>query len=461
MNNDHYQPVAEDELHALMNRAKEALAQLCHPQSEARRPIFIEFSGSPKAGKSSIIGIVAHFLKRAGFRVGTPPEGASVPTPRDLKDDLLAFNAWSACYAIREILERSHDSDPDDVIVLDRGRFDAVCWMEFLRSKEHRLSDEGFNAMREFLDLDIWKCRVNATFLFVADRATSLQREADSKLTLEPGRAMNEEFLTALTDCYRNNAKNVASDRELVYLVDTSIPSIGTPNFQRIAYNVATEILNVIDAATKPELLVGMPFTNDGFVEDGPVVSNYLRGIEDSPEFRVRDEAEKASNVQQIVPYGLLRKEDGSYLALRRKVSGERPSLAGRVAILVGGHAEKKDWNEKGSRGVFEACLRRELDEELIGLELRNFKLLGVINDTRNECGTKHLAVVFEVLVGGTAAVRRQTHDKEFGRERVEWLSGDVIAKRVAELDPWSQLVAEWKFGAKLNHDEAGLFTHG
>ena len=64
-------------------------------------PIFIEFAGSPKSGKTACIEIIRHFLRRNGFRVLTPAEGASKRTPFDLREDWVSLNAWSLCYAIR------------------------------------------------------------------------------------------------------------------------------------------------------------------------------------------------------------------------------------------------------------------------------------------------------------------------------------------------------------------------
>jgi hypothetical protein len=82
---------------ALRERADRILAELNRQPLE--RPLFVEFSGSPKSGKSSCIDIVAHFFRRLKFRVLAPTEGASKRTPFYLKDDWVAFNTWSACTA--------------------------------------------------------------------------------------------------------------------------------------------------------------------------------------------------------------------------------------------------------------------------------------------------------------------------------------------------------------------------
>lgn len=61
------------------------------------RPLFVEFSGTPKSGKTSCIDTVVHFFRRVGFKVLAPTEGASKRTPYYLKENLFFFNSWSAC----------------------------------------------------------------------------------------------------------------------------------------------------------------------------------------------------------------------------------------------------------------------------------------------------------------------------------------------------------------------------
>lgn len=61
--------------------------------SDTIPPVVVEFSGSPKSGKSTTIDIVSHYYKRLEFRVWAPTEGASKRTPYQLKRDLVAFNS--------------------------------------------------------------------------------------------------------------------------------------------------------------------------------------------------------------------------------------------------------------------------------------------------------------------------------------------------------------------------------
>ena len=83
------------------------------------RPLFVEFAGTPKSGKSTCIDTVNHFFRRLGYKILAPTEGASKRTPYYLKDDYVAFNAWSATYALTHILEGRYGTDEYHIVILD------------------------------------------------------------------------------------------------------------------------------------------------------------------------------------------------------------------------------------------------------------------------------------------------------------------------------------------------------
>ena len=165
------------------------------------RPVFVEFSGTPKSGKSTCIDIVSHFFRRVGFNVLAPTEGASKRTPYYLRRDLVAFNTWSASYALTHIIEGLHHSDRYHLAILDRGLFDALAWFQLLENSGE-ISREVRDTIHNFLLVERWKSVIDEVFLFTADSATSLERENEDKLIDEPGRAMNPDFLDKLNCAY-------------------------------------------------------------------------------------------------------------------------------------------------------------------------------------------------------------------------------------------------------------------
>ena len=227
------------DLAALREKASAVLDRLkAEPMA---RPVFIEFSGTPKSGKSTCIDIVSHFFRRVGFKVLAPTEGASKRTPYFLRDDLAAFNTWSASYALTHILEGLYQADAYDLAILDRGLFDALVWFQLLENTEQISAGER-SIIQSFIALERWRSVIDAVFLFTADSATSLDRENADKLIAEPGRAMNPEFLDRLNQAYSEVRKQYGQEFRITD-IDTGAAQNTTA--QSTAAQVADSILDL------------------------------------------------------------------------------------------------------------------------------------------------------------------------------------------------------------------------
>jgi thymidylate kinase len=232
-----------EDLGELRQQAEGVLQQLS--VSSLGRPIFVEFSGTPKSGKSTCIDIVAHFFRRLGYRVLAPTEGASRRTPYYLRDNLVAFNTWSASYALMHVLEGLHSSDEYHLAILDRGLFDALAWFELLTIRDD-IDEAKRDRVHEFLLIDNWRSVIDAVFLFRADPNTSLERENQNKLIEEPGRAMNPGFLEELNDAYARVSEKHAADFAYFWHIDTSEAQNTTP--QSTAARAAKLILDIFES---------------------------------------------------------------------------------------------------------------------------------------------------------------------------------------------------------------------
>ena len=222
-----------------------AIATLKNLQSEPReRPVFVEFSGTPKSGKSTCIEIVSHFFHRVGFNVLAPTEGASKRTPYFLKDDWVAFNTWSASYALTHILEGLYHSDKYQLAILDRGLFDALAWFQLLQTNND-ISDEVCDTIQNFLLVDNWRSKIDSVFLFTADPDTSMDRENRDKLIDELGRAMNPQSLQRLNLAYEKVREVHGSRFRNFHPINTSNSEGTTAQFT--AAQVANAILDLFE----------------------------------------------------------------------------------------------------------------------------------------------------------------------------------------------------------------------
>lgn len=208
----------------LMEKAKGILQEF--RSSSLDKPLFVEFSGTPKSGKSTCIDIIAHFFRRAGYKVLAPTEGASKRTPYYLKDDWVAFNTWSSSYALMHVLEGLYGSDKYDLAILDRGLFDALAWFELLEM-QGAITEDKRNHIHNFLLIENWRNAINMVLLFKTDPDTSLRRETRDKLTEEEGRAMNPGVLEQLNKAYdavRDRYSNEFNRFETIETDDTTNP---------------------------------------------------------------------------------------------------------------------------------------------------------------------------------------------------------------------------------------------
>ena len=231
-----------DERQGLRERAEAVLGRL--RGQPPGRPVFVEFSGTPKSGKSTCIDIVGHFFRRLEFRVLAPTEGASKRTPYYLKKNLVAFNTWSASYALNHIFDGLYSADHYDISILDRGPFDALVWFEFL-SREGDIRVEDARKIQDFLLIDDWRSVIDAVFLFKADPGTSMERENEHKLVEDPGRAMNPDVLAALNEAYDSVRKRYESCFPRFEVIDTSSEEKTTA--RTTAFRVANMILDLFD----------------------------------------------------------------------------------------------------------------------------------------------------------------------------------------------------------------------
>ena len=205
-------------------------------------PICIEFAGSPKSGKSGTIETVTHFFRRTNVPLAAPAEGASRRTPAQLKKDFVAFNVWSLNYAVSEVLMATTSPQRPAVVFLDRGPFDAIAWMRFVRDEKRLLTSSQCRAIEDYALHPKWTSRIHRLYIFTVSPAESLRREHRHALIAEGGIAMNKPVLTALVAQYQKLARDFRR-KYPVRTLDTT--SDTTP--LGVAFAVATDILDLLE----------------------------------------------------------------------------------------------------------------------------------------------------------------------------------------------------------------------
>ena len=380
----------------LQDRAKRAAEMFA---AKARKPLVIEFAGVPKAGKTTTLTHVQTFLKRCGFRTDVVVERASVCPIRDKKH--ANFNVWTACTTLAQVLEKTQNPPkPDDpqILFLDRGLFDSICWMRMMEQISRVRRDER-ELIERFLTMDDWRKRISAVFVMLASADDAMRREQTvlpvagrggsimNTETLEQIRAVNQRCIEELGDRFR------------IVTIDTSTGETKGDQ-QRTAEVVAEAILSLAEGHVEENILccpketVTSLFADRCYVGAGEAqaLASSYRGAD--AVFRPREEVERDGTVVQALPVVVVRNADGQVLRLRRREASQDNPLHNKVVIWAGGHVRCDD-ADNGDPLVH--CAIRELEEELrLQVERSSLRLVGATYFGNGDRTSKHVGIVYE-----------------------------------------------------------------
>lgn len=378
---------------SLQVRAETAAAKF---KQKARRPIVIEFAGVPKAGKTTTLSTIHGFLKRCGFRVETVVERASVCPIRDKKH--FNFNVWTACTSLSQILEKTQEppsqSDPE-VLILDRGIFDALAWMSMME-KMGRLRKEERETIEKFLLIPDWRKRVAGVIVMKASPQDAMERERGNLPVLGAGSIMNEEVIRQML-ANTNQCVDRFRNRFKIFEVDTSKASGGNP--KSTAEQVADIVLSIIEGELDEEILSVDKAQFNSLMNDKQVL-NAVEAAElrqlfaAHGTFESREAVEQDATRVQALPVVVIRNKSGEVLQLKRREKDSKNALHEKMVIWAGGHVRKED---SANGKTLAQCAVRELQEELrLRVEHDELKLLGAVYDGGAGNVSKHVAIVYE-----------------------------------------------------------------
>src|SRR5215469_15471245 len=140
-----------EQIKGLESRAAQLRNLLDKRSNGADRPLIIEFSGAPKAGKTRSISILELFLKRNGIKAEVFTERASIAPIRSKGH--LNFNVWVSCASLQGMLEALYRDL--DVFILDRGVFDALVWNQWLETTG-KITHEEAQHVEQFFTMKRW-----------------------------------------------------------------------------------------------------------------------------------------------------------------------------------------------------------------------------------------------------------------------------------------------------------------
>jgi predicted NUDIX family phosphoesterase len=443
----------------LQQRAEDILARF----HLARRPVVIEFAGTPKAGKTTTISQIQAFLKRCGFRVRVVVERASVCPIRDKKHS--NFNVWTASTTLAQILEYTQDPPgPEDpqILILDRGLFDALCWLT-LMDRLSRLRTEDREIIEGFLLMDDWRKRITGVVVMTTTPAEALRREQGFLPVETTGSIMNQEVLAQILDTTRECIERMKGKFRIV---EVHTPQGSKP--QRTAEKVADLVLGLIENQLDEKILHAQLATVEEVFAGRAAIGREEAGklfeiFASSGKFASRDTVENDPSLVQALPAVVVRNRSGEVLRLRRKERDESNGLHQKLVIWAGGHVREED-SSNGEPIMLAA--QRELQEELrLSIEREELQLLGAVHIKSMPRTSQHVALVFEWRAE-TDDVAVTLSTAEFFERRGTSLSGrfvplEELAKEIDShemTEPWSTAIVSQLLSGEIGLNQGRLF---
>lgn len=363
-------------------------------QLRQRRPIVIEFCGSPKAGKTSCINSLNIFLKRNGFKTAILSEQASFSPISDKHNPV--FNVWTCSSAINEInekMDKAQHGEEIDVIISDRGIFDALCWFKWLKSQQH-MNKKEYKILTEFATLYRWQKNIDLVYIFMVSPEESIKREYANLLTQKRGSIMREDVLEQYLASVKETMQEYEKDFRAVYEIDTT-----EKQQNDVGYEVTSKTLEVLRNMLIEK--VGYLKLSTLDLADGFNDIQKLEPQLNKYKFNNRDSVEEDETLIQPIPIAVVVTPNEDKILCIKKTPKSTPKGSpenGKLLFYAGGHTRQEDETSKTKKNFLKTSkntLERELFEELgisISLEDMNPNFC-LYTPQYSEKSKRHLAI--------------------------------------------------------------------
>ena len=420
----------------LLERARELLGIL---RTQARRAFVIELTGTPKAGKSTSVVTLQTFFKEAGYQVHLLKERAA-DCPLPMKGHFF-FNAWTMATMLAEVLE-THETNVD-LLILDRGFFDALVWLE-LQARREQVTAEEKRAFSEFVLLERWRSLVDVTVIMKVDPDKALQREHQNQIVHRVGSMMNPQALGEFNHALTSVARQYEDRFSLIEIDTTRAAGVVTTNVDLLeALLPRIEEWADPGIAVLPRQAVIEAFGDRPFLH-GDDARSVLAHLAGRVSFRKRSDAERDKDVVQLIAAGIHVHED-RIVVLERELRDKKATHYGRRTLWIGCHVDND--GEDLLAGAM-SCLDRRIQQELHLSARPRMDLLGLAWD-KNQEESQHFGVMFRLSVASDY-VADHLKNKQFkkmgrsGRIKSVFMTQEEIVRDLEGLDlePWSEHMA-------------------
>ena len=425
-----------------------------------RRPIVIEFCGSPKAGKTSSINSLNIFLKRNGFRTSVLAERASVCPILDKQSPV--FNSWTCSATINEINEKidTANASPNpennlDVIICDRGIFDSLCWFRWLKNRD-KMNEYEYDVFTKFALLNRWQKNIDLVYVFVTTPEESIRREYANLLTDKRGSIMKENILYQYKEAVEQTLLEYQEVFRATCIIDTTEQEqndVGYEVTEKTLITLRDMLMEKIGYINSSDLTL-----NEG-INEVALIKNGLQKIQ----YDLRNKVEDDPSLIQPIAIAVITSRDGEKVFCVKKTAKSTDKSSpesGQTLLYVGGHMRREDDSSicNNTLDVLRNTLERELFEELgisIAIDKKNSPF--AIYTPDNEKSKRHLAIGWKVSIDEDTKIRLDSY--ELVQKKGKSKSGcfipikDITNSNMS-FESWSRIILLNFFADKLTEEQ-------
>ena len=206
---------------------------------EKNKTYVIEFTGTPRTGKTTLMNNLYDFFKKGGFTTSTLEE---FTTSKRYKKDIYprlkneyksVINTEIPKYVLEDL--NTEVSKNYDIILVDRSLFDRMIWMDRLYNKNGVTKEEYDNYINKYTPLI--KNKINIVLGLYTDSLTSLKRDYYANISLEKRTFLNEKNINE----YNNSLVNM---KELSSKFNINFHMFDTTN--KSEREISFQVLDVI-----------------------------------------------------------------------------------------------------------------------------------------------------------------------------------------------------------------------
>jgi len=203
------------------------------------KPYVIELTGTPRTGKTTILKTLEDFFRKGGFKVKVIDEFTTSKRYKEeiypmIKNESPLFINKEIPRYLKEEIVKAINEDPD-IIIVDRGLFDRMIWIDRLKEKNKITYGEYELYNREYLP--IIQELEDFVICTYAKPIDAICRDYNANLSLESRSFLSEEHVKE----YNNSMNNSKSLIENISVFDTTDKTI-----KEISIGIANRVVDDI-----------------------------------------------------------------------------------------------------------------------------------------------------------------------------------------------------------------------